>query len=87
MPVTREDVLAAARRDFPESESDAVMRQIDAYGVNPDEPEKARVQLAILKLSQGSMEKLAYFVDAARRDYRDLLFWSENPETAPEAPP
>lgn len=29
-------------------------------------------------MSQGSKEKLSYFVEAARRDYRDVLFWSAN---------
>jgi len=32
-----------------------------------------------LKLSGGSEEKLREFVAVAKRDYRDVLFWSENP--------
>ena len=40
------------------------------------------MQLAILKLSDGSEEKLGEFVAVAKRDYRDVLFWAENPEEA-----
>ena len=35
-----------------------------------------------LKLSEGNEEKLREFVAVAKRDYRDVLFWAENPEEA-----
>ena len=38
------------------------------------------MQLAILKLSGGSEERLREFLAVAKRDYRDVLFWAENPE-------
>ena len=59
------------------------------FGSNPDakelwealqgyvESESARVQLAILKLSEGDPEKLRHYVQAARTDYRDVLAWAE----------
>ena len=53
---------------------------LDTYGVEPYEQERERVQLAILKLSGGSEEKLREFLAVAKRDYRDVLFWAENPE-------
>lgn len=39
-----------------------------------------RVQLAILKLSEGDTERLLHFIEAARIDYRDVLAWAEYPE-------
>ena len=42
--------------------------------------EPARVQLAILKLSDGDSEKLQDYIQAARIDYRDVLAWAEYPE-------
>jgi len=42
--------------------------------------EPARVQLAILKLSNGDSEKLQDYIQAARLDYRDVLAWAEYPE-------
>jgi hypothetical protein len=44
------------------------------------ENESPRVQLAILKLSEGDPEKLLHYVQAARIDYRDVLAWAEYPE-------
>lgn len=45
-----------------------------------------RVRLAILKLSQGSLEALNLYIKAAERDYSEVLTWAENPpvESAPE---
>ena len=43
---------------------------------------RERVQLAILKLSDGNEDKLREFVAVAKRDYRDVLFWAEYPEEA-----
>ena len=33
-------------------------------------------------MSEGNEEKLREFVAVAKRDYRDVLFWAENPEEA-----
>jgi hypothetical protein len=57
-----------------------VLELLDSYGVEPDERERERVQLDILKLSGGSEEKVREYVAAAKRDYRDVLFWAEYPE-------
>lgn len=43
---------------------------------------RLRVQLAVLKLSQGDLRKLQEFIEVARTDYRDVLFWAETPEQA-----
>ena len=57
-----------------------VLELLDSYGVEPYEGERERVQLAILKLSAGSEEKVREYVAVAKRDYRDVLFWAEYPE-------
>jgi len=59
-----------------------VLELLDSYGVESYERERERVQLAILKLSEGNEEKLREFVAVAKRDYRDVLFWAENPDEA-----
>ena len=82
MPHSREEVVAAVRRTFPESAHARVLELLDAYGVESYERERERVQLAILKLSEGNEEKLGELVAVAKRDYRDVLFWAENPEEA-----
>jgi hypothetical protein len=42
--------------------------------------EPARVQLAILKLSDGDSTKLHDYIETARLDYRDVLAWAEYPQ-------
>ena len=57
-----------------------VLELLDSYGVEPYERDRARVQVAILKISAGSEEKVREYVAVAKRDYRDVLFWAEYPE-------
>ena len=57
-----------------------VLELLDNYGVESYERERERVQVAILKLSAGSEEKVREYVAVAKRDYRDVLFWAEYPE-------
>jgi hypothetical protein len=82
MAHSRDEVVAAIQAGFPESSWTRVLELLDGYGVEPHERERERVQLAILKLSEGNEEKLREFVAVAKRDYRDVLFWAENPEEA-----
>jgi hypothetical protein len=79
---SRDEVVAVVRKTFPESAHARVLESLDTYGVESYERERERVQLAILKLSAGNEEKLREFVTVAKRDYRDVLFWAENPEEA-----
>ena len=82
MPHTHDEVVAVVQKTFPESNWENVIQLLDEYGVEPYERERERVQLAILKLSEGNEEKLREFVAVAKRDYRDVLFWAEYPEEA-----
>ena len=79
---SREDVVLVVQKSFPETSHSRVIELLDTYGVESYERERERVQLAILKLSEGNEEKLRQFVAVAKRDYRDVLFWAENPEEA-----
>jgi hypothetical protein len=63
-----------------------VLELLDSYGVESYERERERVQLAILKLSEGNEKKLREFVAVTKRDYRDVLFWADNPEEAKLTP-
>src|ERR1700675_2853924 len=80
MPHSRDQVVAVVQKTFPEGARARVIEFLDSYGA--ESYERERVQLAILKLSEGSEEKLRDFVAVAKRDYRDVLFWAENPEEA-----
>ena len=80
MARSRDEVVAAIRATFPESARARVLDLLDKYGVESYERERERVQLAILKLSGGSEERLREFLAVAKRDYRDVLFWAEYPK-------
>ena len=77
MRLTRADVATAVRERFPNSDAAAIVGVLDLYGTEAHEHERERVQLAIIALSEGSEGKLRYFVDAAKKDYRDVLCWVE----------
>ena len=77
-----EDVLAAVGASFPKESRTRALELLDTYGLAAHERERERVQIAIVKLSEGSEDKLRQYVDVAKRDYRDVLFWAEYPEEA-----
>jgi hypothetical protein len=57
----------------------SVLAELQAYGREAHEREPERVWLAILRLSEGRSDRVAQFVDLAKRDYRDVLMWAESP--------
>jgi hypothetical protein len=73
-------VIDKVRKEFPPEENDEVLEILSSYGTEDYEREKERVLLAILDLSKGKVEAVRELVDRAKKDYRDVLFWSEYPE-------
>jgi hypothetical protein len=56
------------------------MAVLDGYGAESSQRGRARVQLAIIKLSQGQTDRLEELVGMANRDYRDVTAYAEYPE-------
>jgi hypothetical protein len=79
MPLPQ-SIVERVSKDFPLGDQDEVLEILSFYGTETYEREQERVLLAILNLSKGSMEAVWEYVDRAKRDYRDVLFWSEHPE-------
>ncbi len=79
---TRKSVVLAAAELFRHQDLADVMAILDLYGVKSYERERERVQLAILKLSEGDAGKLLHYLDVAKKDYRDVLYWAEYPPDA-----
>ena len=69
---------------FPEGDQRTVTALLDSYAALPHAAEIERVQLAIIELSGGSLEKLRYFVELARTDYRDVLACQQLGPVSPE---
>jgi hypothetical protein len=76
---TRELVEQKVRQEFRKEEVPEVIALLDQYGTKPRHSERERVQLAILKLSEGDIDKLGPCLKDADRDYRDVLSWAEYP--------
>src|SRR3989442_14731840 len=90
-PPSRQDVLAEIARRFPSEARTAVVKALNFYGAKPSEPERERVQLAILELSHGDADELRRLVEEAKRDHRSVLRESggapAQPAAAAPAPP
>jgi len=82
MPYSREQVVAAIHRAFPNLDPSQLIARLDTYGIETYERERERVQLAIIALSEGDEDKLEKFLAVAKTDYRDVLLWAEYPEEA-----
>lgn len=80
MTPSHDEVVATVEAGFPKESWARVLELIDRYGVESYERERERVQLAILKLSAASEDKVREYMAVAKRDYRDVLFWAEYPE-------
>ena len=76
--VTPNDVERVVRRDFSNGQFDAVMALLNDCRIGSGE--SARVQLAALKLTEGSREKLRAYLESAKLDYRDVLVAAEYPD-------
>ena len=59
--------------EFANGDRTAVIELLSSY--SGPEPDRARWD--ILELSKGKLEKIRHFVEAARVDYRDILYWAE----------
>lgn len=84
MTYSRDQVAAAAKAAFADSELAETLAALDQYGTQPYENEVARVQLAIIQLSEGNKDKLLEFVKVAKVDYRDILAWQQTGPLSPE---
>lgn len=71
--LSRTDVEGAVAQFFAPSECEAVLAELDRYGIASYERERERVQIAIVCLSEGKFERLLQFIATAKNDYRDVL--------------
>jgi hypothetical protein len=75
--MTPAKLVAKIRQVFPAADPADIKRQLDAY----TGPERLRVQLAIVKLTEeDGRDSPGHYVDSARQDHRDVLTWAESPQ-------
>lgn len=66
-------------KKFPAEKQAAVIELLNGYAG----PEAPRVVRDILLLSKGSLASVRQYLEAARTDYRDVLYWAEYYATDP----
>jgi hypothetical protein len=88
--VTRRDVLRILERDFrpgERGEAMTLLRDFDdamaarLIGIDSRTFPNVRVHLAILKLSDGDIRRVREHIEAAKSDFRDVIFPAECPES------
>jgi hypothetical protein len=72
-------VVRKVRASWPD-QAELALAELDRY--NSQGIGRARVQLAVLKMSQGSLNELKRWVEIANTDWRDPLLIAEYPEAA-----
>ena len=50
---------------------------------HPAKRQVTAMRRAMLALSGGNLGRLGYYLAAAQRDYRDVLYWAQHPDQAP----
>lgn len=78
--VSAADVERITRRDFPPEQVAEVLAILAEYGSEEWQREEDRVRLAVLKLANRNMKDLRYWIEQAKRDYRDVLGPAEYPQ-------
>lgn len=74
--MTLEKLLTKIRQVFPDADPTEIKRQLDQY----TGPDRLRVQLAIVKLSdEDRRDSPTHYVHTACQDHRDVLAWAEAP--------
>ena len=66
--------------DFCVEDRDLVIRELSSITLQ-DVMAESEINLkntrqAILKLSKGSIKKVSHYVDCAKKDFRDVIYWA-----------
>ena len=77
--VTFNDVERIVHREFSDEQFASVITLLKECGTAVPYRESSLVQLAVLKLANGSLEKLRAQIEIATGDYRDVLAPAEYP--------
>jgi hypothetical protein len=79
MELTPAFVQRLVVRLFAENDRVAATDMLAQHALHANHPEVVRVQVAVLKLSEGNTDALRRYLRDAMVDYRDVLAWAEYP--------
>ena len=75
-----EQITTLVKNEFSSEHQDFVLESLEKecgrnlpLCENADERQLTRIRMAVLKLSKGDVEKFLYWLEVAKRDWRDVL--------------
>ncbi len=77
--INRGLVMEKVRQLFPSEDFEEALAILDDYGSEDYHLWKEEVQLAVLKMSNGKLERLRGSMKTARGDYRDVIVTAREP--------
>ena len=66
------EIVADVRRQFPSDDAGTVLALLRDF-------DSERVQRAVVQLAEGDIDRFLHFAGRAQQDYRDVIFWAEEP--------
>ena len=68
-------VAAKVKKYFPTEDQDKILSDLSAFSADG-----SRVELAILKLSEGDLGKLYFYIEESNKNWRNVIALAEYPE-------
>jgi hypothetical protein len=76
--IATQKVSKSINQQYDQANWKGIAKLLSFYGAEGHEREQERVQLAILDLAKGDVQKLPRLVASAKEDYRDILWWHKS---------
>ena len=74
------NVMEIINNNFNEQEREIAVSQLASITLQhvmaESEQNLLNTRLSILKLAKGNLEDLVYYVEAAKKDFRDVIYWA-----------
>lgn len=76
--INDDDIIRIIQREFPSNKSHYIQEILNLY-IGNTKSETNRIWAALLKLSNGNINRLLHNIDVAKNDFRNVLSWAETP--------
>ncbi len=74
------EVIRLVNLQFSQREAALVLSEVQKISLSSiasrSEKNLLNTHLAILKLAEGDLKQVAYYVGCARKDFRDVIYWA-----------
>ncbi|PKK88512.1 MAG: hypothetical protein CVV64_18590 [Candidatus Wallbacteria bacterium HGW-Wallbacteria-1] len=82
----QKELLLLINNDFPPQQTEQIIAELRKVTLNhvmaSSEANLFNTRHAILKLANGNIDQVRYYVSSAMKDFRDVIFWAETSENS-----